>query len=82
MPEDNAAAQPDPSHDDVSNSGPGTPPAVPAGDDDAHDRNDDGPSGRSSSTETAQLSKPTQPVAGKPMSDMAPPGSDDSEGSE
>jgi hypothetical protein len=67
---------PDPSHDDVSNPGPARP-NVPIVDNDAHDRNDDGPGGPDPASEPPASGRSTeQKIAGKPISDLEPPGQD------
>ena len=69
MSKEDVSGPPDDSHDDVSNPG-SKRPDTPVVDNEAHDRDDDGPSG------------PDPKIPGKPMSDMAPAGQDDSEGPE
>ena len=82
MTTDNATGAPDPSHDDVSNPGP-TPPNAPVVDNDAHDRNDDGPGAPDPEVERREpLPNPKEKIVEKPISDMAPPGQDGPEGVE
>lgn len=71
---------PDPSHDDLSNPGPHRPD-TPVVDNEAHDQNDDGP-GAPYPDADSTASEATQTGTKKPLSDMAPPGQDDLQGSE
>ena len=73
---------PDPSHDDLSNPGRRRPDA-PVSDNEAHDRNDDGPGAPYPDPDTAAAgSEAEETITRKPLSDMAPPGQDDLQGSE
>ena len=73
---------PDPSHDDLSNPGRHRPDAAVV-DNAAHDRNDDGPGPAYPDPDsTASGSEQSETVAKKPISDMAPPGQDEIQGSE
>lgn len=73
---------PDPSHDDLSNPGPHRPDAA-VSDNAAHDRNDDGPGAAYPDPEsTAKGKEAKETITKKPLSDMAPPGQDDVQGSE
>lgn len=73
---------PDPSHDDLSNPGPRRPDAAVV-ENEAHDRNDDGPGppeekpdAKSESDDTPTAHAHGEKRVRKPLSDMAPPGQD------
>ncbi len=76
MPKTMDPKPPDSSHDDLSNAGP-RGPAAPVVDNEAHDQTDDGAGAPyPDSDSTASGSEATKPVTKKPLSDMAPPGQD------
>lgn len=82
MPNNREPGPPDPSHDDLSNPGRRRPDAV-VSDNEAHDRNDDGPGAAYPDPDTtASGSEAKETITKKPLSDMAPPGQDDLQGSE
>jgi hypothetical protein len=78
MNNDEATQAPEPSHDDMSNSGSPGEPAIPEFDNQAHDRDDDGP--EEPSPRMGERRSPEEKITGKPMSDMAPPGQDEALG--
>ncbi len=77
-----APGPPDPSHDDLSNPG-RRRSGTPVTDNEAHDRNDDGPGAEYPDPDTtAAGSEAGETITKKPLSDMAPPGQGDVQGSE
>lgn len=88
MPNNMKPGPPNPSHDDLSNPGPHRPDSAVV-DNDAHDRNDDGPGAPESEPDSDPGDDdPTSAHAREEkapkriLSDMAPPGQDEVRGSE
>jgi hypothetical protein len=80
MANDKVTNRPDPSHDDLSNTGPERDEGIPEFDNESHDRNDDHPGTTPSGSKAPRV--PEDTITGKPVSDMAPPGQDESVGNE
>jgi hypothetical protein len=82
MPNNRQPGPPDSSHDDLSNPGSRRPDTAVT-ENEGHDRNDDGPGAPYPDPDTAASgSEAEETITKKPLSDMAPPGQDEHQGSE
>jgi hypothetical protein len=80
MSNDNDPASPAPSHDDLSNPGSERNEGIPEFDNESRDRDDDRADAPSSDSNESRA--PEEKITGKPISDMAPPGQDETAGNE